>query len=102
MKHFTIAYTNENNDFFEICEYAEKSDEAIRNAMKDIPELKNHQDYIFRCTNESALDWLTKSDNSKKNSFKNKIVINKLLDLIKIKKFKIYNKFRNLNILSRN
>ena len=59
MKHFTIAYKDENNDLFEICEYAERSDDAIRNAVEDIPILKNNHNYIFRCTNESDLDWLS-------------------------------------------
>tara|TARA_Y100000589_G_C26678623_1_gene436918 strand:- start:46 stop:354 length:309 start_codon:yes stop_codon:yes gene_type:complete len=101
LKHFTIAYTNEDNEFFEICEYAEKSDEAIKNAMKDIPELKNHQDYIFRCTNESALDWLTKSEYLKTNTFSQKIYINKLKESIKIKNLRIYNLINRLNIFIR-
>ena len=58
MKHFTIAYKDENNNFCEICEYAERSDDAIKNAIKDIPILKNNSNYIFRCTNESDLEWL--------------------------------------------
>tara|TARA_B100000212_G_C27251018_1_gene480231 strand:- start:177 stop:497 length:321 start_codon:yes stop_codon:yes gene_type:complete len=58
LKHFTIAYQDDNNNFFEICEYAERSDEAIKNAINDIPILKNNNNYIFRCTNESDLEWL--------------------------------------------
>ena len=58
MKHFTVAYKDEHNNFCEICEYAEKSDEAIKNAISDIPILKNNNNYIFRCTNESDLEWL--------------------------------------------
>ena len=82
MKHFSIAYIDEKNDSFEICEYAENADEAINHAMEDIPLLKAHKEYIYRCTNESALDWLqhnnikegisSKKDNShkdKKNLF---------------------------------
>ena len=57
MKHFTIAYKDEDNNFCEICEYAERSEEAIKNAISDIPLLKN-SNYIFRCTNESDLEWL--------------------------------------------
>ena len=60
MSHFTIAYMDKKNDSFEICEYAENADEAINYAMKDIPLLKDHKEYIYRCTNESALDWLQK------------------------------------------
>ena len=58
MKHFSIAYIDEKNDSFEICEYAENANEAINHAMEDIPLLKFHKEYIYRCTNESALDWL--------------------------------------------
>tara|TARA_Y100001933_G_scaffold65568_1_gene65965 strand:+ start:354 stop:683 length:330 start_codon:yes stop_codon:yes gene_type:complete len=57
LKHFTITYKDGNNNFCEICEYAERSDEAIKNAIKDIPVLKNNSN-IFRCTNESDLEWL--------------------------------------------
>ena len=63
MKHFTIAYTDQNNNCFEICEYAEKSDDAIKNAINDVPILKNNHNYIFRCTNESDLDWLANREN---------------------------------------
>ncbi len=69
MKHFTIAYTDENNNYFEICEYAERSDEAIKNAMDDIPILKRNHDYIFRCTNESDLEWLLKMENFKQKEW---------------------------------
>ena len=58
MKHFTIAYNDDDDNFYEICEYAERSDEAIKNAIKDIPTLKNANNHIFRCTNESDLEWL--------------------------------------------
>ena len=58
MKHFTIAYKDNFDNFCEICEYAEKSDDAIKNAISDIPILKNNNNYIFRCTNESDLEWL--------------------------------------------
>ena len=58
LKHFTIAYKDDNDNFCEICEYAERSDEAIKNAINDIPILKNNNKYIFRCTNESDLEWL--------------------------------------------
>lgn len=58
MKHFTIAYEDDNSNFCEICEYAERSDEAINNAINDIPILKNNN-YILRCTNESDLEWLS-------------------------------------------
>ena len=71
MKHFSIAYIDEKNDSFEICEYAENANEAINHAMEDIPLLKLHKEYIYRCTNESALDWL-QSNNLKKDLFNKK------------------------------
>ena len=49
---------DKNNNSFEICEYAKNADEAINYALEDIPSLKDHKEYIYRCTNESALDWL--------------------------------------------
>ncbi len=58
MSHFSIAYIDKNNNSFEICEYAKNADEAIIYAMEDIPLLKDNKEYIYRCTNESALDWL--------------------------------------------
>ena len=62
MKHFTIAYKDNDDNFCEICEYAERSEEAIKNAINDIPLLKMNNNYIFRCTNESDLEWLTKME----------------------------------------
>ena len=69
MKHFTIAYKDDNNNFCEICEYAERSDEAIKNAINDIPVLKNNNNNIFRCTNESDLDWLFKMESLSKKKW---------------------------------
>ena len=69
MKHFTIAYKDDHDNFFEICEYAERSDEAIKNAINDIPILKNNNNYIFRCTNESDLEWLSNMESFKKKEW---------------------------------
>tara|TARA_Y100000589_G_scaffold4478_1_gene3971 strand:+ start:344 stop:664 length:321 start_codon:yes stop_codon:yes gene_type:complete len=69
LKHFTIAYKDNNDNFCEICEYAERSDEAIKNAINDIPILKNNNNYIFRCTNESDLEWLTKMESLNKKEW---------------------------------
>ena len=66
MKHFTIAYKDNDDNFCEICEYAERSDEAIKNAINDIPILKNNKYSIFRCTNESDLEWLFKMESFNK------------------------------------
>ena len=65
MKHFTIAYKDNEDNFCEICEYAERSDEAIKNAINDIPLLKNNN-YIYRCTNESDLEWLSNMESLSK------------------------------------
>ena len=69
MKHFTIAYKDNNDNFCEICEYAERSDEAIKNAINDIPILKKNNNYIFRCTNESDLEWLTNMESLNKKEW---------------------------------
>ena len=69
MKHFTIAYKDNDDNFYEICEYAERSDEAIKNAINDIPILKNNNNYIFRCTNESDLEWLSNMDSLNKKEW---------------------------------
>ena len=69
MKHFTIAYNDDDDNFYEICEYAERSDEAIKNAIKDIPTLKNANNHIFRCTNESDLEWLFQMESLSKEEW---------------------------------
>ena len=68
MKHFTIAYKDNDDNFCEICEYAERSDEAIKNAINDIPILKNNN-YIYRCTNESDLEWLSNMESLSKKEW---------------------------------
>ena len=68
MKHFTIAYKDNDDNFCEICEYAERSDEAIKNAINDIPLLKNNN-YIYRCTNESDLEWLSNMESLSKKEW---------------------------------
>ena len=47
MKHFTIGYKDNDDNICEICEYAERSDEAIKNAINDIPILKNNNNSIL-------------------------------------------------------
>ena len=48
---------------------AERSDEAIKNAINDIPILKNNNNYIFRCTNESDLEWLSNMESLTKKEW---------------------------------
>ena len=69
MKHFTIAYKDNDDKFYEICEYAERSDEAITNAINDIPILKDNENNIFRCTNESDLEWLNNMESLNKKEW---------------------------------
>tara|TARA_Y100000589_G_scaffold192603_1_gene182378 strand:+ start:225 stop:545 length:321 start_codon:yes stop_codon:yes gene_type:complete len=69
LKHFTIAYKDDNDNILEICEYAARSDEAIKNAINDIPILKNNNNYIFRCTNESDLEWLSNKETLQKKEW---------------------------------
>ena len=66
MKCFTIVYRDNNDNICEICEYAERSDQAINNAINDISILKNNKYPIFRCTNESDLEWLSKMESFNK------------------------------------
>jgi len=97
MKHFSIAYIDEKNDSFEICEYAENADEAINHAMEDIPLLKVHKENIYRCTNESALDWL-QNNNIKQDLLNKKDHLHKdnktLFDNLSL----FFKKFLNLEI----
>tara|TARA_Y100000589_G_scaffold326655_1_gene366822 strand:- start:1059 stop:1379 length:321 start_codon:yes stop_codon:yes gene_type:complete len=75
LKHFTIAYKDKDNNFCEICEYAERSEEAIKNAINDIPILKKNNNYIYRCTNESDLEWLFKMKNLNKKDWDKDLLI---------------------------
>ena len=58
MKNFTITHRGIDNNIYEMCECAGRSNEAIKNAINDILILKNTNNYIIRCTNESNLEWL--------------------------------------------
>tara|TARA_Y100000589_G_scaffold107356_1_gene101921 strand:+ start:294 stop:614 length:321 start_codon:yes stop_codon:yes gene_type:complete len=91
LKHFTIAYKDNDDNFCEICEYAERSDEAIKNAIDDIPILKNNNNYIFRCTNESDLEWLSNIENlNKKEWDRESLTKEGKLILIEIKDYIIH------------
>tara|TARA_Y100001933_G_scaffold29779_1_gene24834 strand:- start:258 stop:578 length:321 start_codon:yes stop_codon:yes gene_type:complete len=91
LKHFTIAYRDNDDNFCEICEYAERSDEAIKNAIDDIPILKNNNNYIFRCTNESDLEWLSNIENlNKKEWDRESLTKEGKLILIEIKDYIIH------------
>ena len=63
MNHFIIAYQEIDDNISELCEFAERSDEAIKNALNDIPILKNNNNFKFRFTNESDLEWLSNMGN---------------------------------------
>ena len=91
MKHFTIAYKDNDDNVCEICEYAERSDEAIKNAIDDIPILKNNNNTIFRCTNESDLEWLSNIENlNKKEWDRESLTKEGKLILIEIKDYIIH------------
>ena len=91
MKHFTIGYKDDKNNFFEICEYAERSDEAIKNAINDIPILKRNNNYIFRCTNESDLEWLSNMETFRKKEWdKDSLIKEAKFILIEIKNHLIH------------
>ena len=88
MQHFTIAFKDKDNSFFDIYEYAEGSHEAIKNSINHIPILKNNNDYIFRCTNESDLEWLYKIQSfSKKECDKDSLTNEGKFILKKIKEY---------------
>ena len=86
MKNFTIAYKNHDNNYCEIYKYAERSDEAIKNGINNILLLKNNNHYIFRCTNESDLEWLYNNNNSsKKELYRNALTKEGRFILVEIK-----------------
>jgi len=102
LKHFTIAYKDDDNNFCEICEYAERSDEAIKNAINDIPILKNNDNYIFRCTNESDLEWLTRMDSLSKKEWERDSIIKEGKYILKEIKDHIFHLFHRFKTLLRN
>ena len=57
---------------FERCWYDERSEESIKNALINIPTLNDNPNNIFRCTNESYKNWLSKMESlsKKKNGIK--------------------------------
>ena len=57
MKHLKIAYRDSDDKFCEICEYSERLNEAIKNAINNLTILKKNNNYIFKCTDESDLTW---------------------------------------------
>ena len=67
MNNHTITIASKDNDdnLCEICEYTERSYEAIRNILI----LKNNNNYIFRCTNKSDLEWLSKMESLSKKEW---------------------------------
>ena len=58
MPHYTIGYHDSQENLYEICEYAQDSYEAIQHAIEDVPELQAHPHAVYRCTNESGLDYV--------------------------------------------
>ncbi len=58
LSHYTIGYHDAEQHHHEICEYATHSYEAIKDAIEDVPFLREHPSFVDRCTNESGLDWL--------------------------------------------
>ncbi len=52
MSHYTVGYHNNQNDHFEICEYAEDSYHAREEALEDVPDLEGHPHFIDYITKE--------------------------------------------------
>jgi len=65
LKHYTISYIDDDYIFCERCKCKEISDEAIKNEIINITTLEINN-YIFRCTNETDLEWLYKMGISNK------------------------------------
>tara|TARA_B100001939_G_C16604700_1_gene472562 strand:+ start:196 stop:381 length:186 start_codon:yes stop_codon:yes gene_type:complete len=50
MSHYTVGYHDQQNNHYEICEYAKDAYEAIKNTKEDVPGLREHPSFIDYCT----------------------------------------------------
>ena len=50
MSHYTVGYHDQQNNHYEICEYAKDAYEAIKNTKEDVPDLREHPSFIDYCT----------------------------------------------------
>ena len=76
MKYFTIAFNNDKNNIFEISEYAKRSNDAIRNAIKVLPLFKKNNNFILRYINERDLKCLCDIETLQKKELNRDSLIN--------------------------
>tara|TARA_B100001996_G_scaffold341644_1_gene295822 strand:- start:292 stop:510 length:219 start_codon:yes stop_codon:yes gene_type:complete len=53
-KHYTIGYHDLEQHKYEICEYAKDAYEAMQQAKKDVPSLREHPSFIAYCVTEEV------------------------------------------------
>ena len=54
MSHYTVGYHDNNQEHYEICEYAKDAYEAIEHSKEDVSYLKDHPHFIDYCNNEEV------------------------------------------------
>ena len=54
MSHYTVGYHDNNQEHYEICEYAKDAYEAIEHSKEDVSYLKDHPHFIDYCKNEEV------------------------------------------------
>ena len=50
MSHYTVGYHDNNQEHYEMCEYAKDAYEAIEHSKEDVSYLKDHPHFIDYCT----------------------------------------------------
>ena len=53
-KHYTVGYHDTDKHHYEICEYARDAYEAMQQAKKDVPSLREHPSFISYCVTEEV------------------------------------------------
>ena len=69
LKQFSIANRDNEDNFCETCQNVERSDEAIKDVITDIPILINNN-YKFKCTNKSDLEWFFNMESLSKKKWR--------------------------------
>ena len=49
MSHYTVGYHDNNQEHYEICEYAKDAYEAIEHSKEDVSYLRDHPHFIDYC-----------------------------------------------------
>ena len=89
MKYLKIISKYNNPNICKICDHAEGSDETIKNTIIDISILKINIDYIFRCTNQSDLEWLYNMESMKKKKWDRNLLTKEYNFILKEIKYNI-------------